>query len=144
MTSSSHFFRYLLFLGKQGPSKVRSVGTLWIWNLIQHSTSAPAQNLSKNTKKYVENTNKKVVFFNDKYVKSTIMVDSFLLKFYLFLNSNSSRNYGWLVFLYDGTVSYKAHFRPQISSNVCHFSLLVTQFISNACIANHLLMHFKS
>ena len=32
---------------------------------------------------------KKVVFFYDKYVNSTIMVDGILLKFYWFLNSNS-------------------------------------------------------
>ena len=50
-------------------------------------------------------------FFYDKYVNSTIMVDSFLLKFYWFLNSNSQE-------IIVGTFSYKAHFRPQISSNV--------------------------
>ena len=38
--------------------------------------SASAQNLSKNIGRYVENTNKKVVFY-DKYVKSNIMVESF-------------------------------------------------------------------
>ena len=32
---------------------------------------------SKNRGRYVENTNKKIVFFYDKYVNSTIMVESF-------------------------------------------------------------------
>ena len=36
MTTSSHFFRYLLFLGQWGPSKVCRVGTRWMWNLICH------------------------------------------------------------------------------------------------------------
>ena len=48
----------------------------WMRNLIPHPKRSPDQNLSKNTGRYVENTNKKVVFY-DKYVNSTIMVDSF-------------------------------------------------------------------
>ena len=36
-------------------------------NLIPHSMSSPDRNLSKNTGRYVENTNKKVVFFYDTY-----------------------------------------------------------------------------
>ena len=63
MTTSSCFFRYFLFLGLRGPSKVCSVDTRWMWNLIPHPMSSPDQNLSKNTRRYVENTNKKVVFF---------------------------------------------------------------------------------
>ena len=63
MMSSSRFFRYFLFLGYRGPSKVCSVGTRWMRNRILHPTSSPNQNLSKNTGRYVENTNKKVVFF---------------------------------------------------------------------------------
>ena len=51
--------------------------------------SSPSKNLSKNTGRYVKIWTKKVVFFYEKYVNSTIMVDSFLLKFYWFLNSNS-------------------------------------------------------
>ena len=35
----------------------------WMWNLIPHPTSSPDLNLSKNTGRYVEHTNKKVVFF---------------------------------------------------------------------------------
>ena len=75
MTSSSHFFRYFLFLGSQVPSKVCLVGTCWMRNLISHPRSSFDRNLSKNTWRYVENMNKKVVFFYDKYVNSTIMVD---------------------------------------------------------------------
>ena len=63
MTSSFHFFRYFLFLGQRGPSKVCRVGTRWMQNLILHPTSSPDRNLSKNTGIYVKNTNKKVVFF---------------------------------------------------------------------------------
>ena len=63
MTSSSHFFRYFLFLGKRGPSKVCRVGTRWIRNLIPHPTSSPDQNLSKTTGRYVENMNTKSSFF---------------------------------------------------------------------------------
>ena len=33
-------------------------------NLIPHPTSSPDQNFSKNTGRYVENTNKKVVFYD--------------------------------------------------------------------------------
>ena len=62
---------------KRGPSKVCGVGTRWIQNSIMHPPSPPAHNLSKNTGRYVENMKKKVVFVYDKYVKSTIMVDSF-------------------------------------------------------------------
>ena len=60
---SSHFFRYFLFLGQRGPSKVCRVGTRSMWNLIPHPTSSPDRNLSKNTGRYVKNTNKKIVFF---------------------------------------------------------------------------------
>ena len=52
---------------------------------------------------------KKIVFFYDKYLNSTIMVDSF------YWNSIGS----WIPtqkFIV-GAFSYKAHFRPQISSN---------------------------
>ena len=56
------FFRYFLFLGKRGPSKVCRVGTHWMRNLIPHPTSSPDQNLSKNTGRYVKNTNKKWFF----------------------------------------------------------------------------------
>ena len=71
MMSSSHFYRYFLFLGQRGPSKVCQVGNHWINNLILHSTSYPDQTLSKNIGKYVENTNKKY-FFYDTYPKNYI------------------------------------------------------------------------
>ena len=35
----------------------------WMWNLILHPMTSPGRNLSKNTGRYVKNTNKKVVFF---------------------------------------------------------------------------------
>ena len=53
---------------------------------------------------------KEVVFFNDKYVNSTIMVDLFYW--------NSIGSWIQLTKSYFGTFSYKAHVRPQISSNV--------------------------
>ena len=61
--SSSHFFRYFLFLGWQGPSNVCRVGTRWMQNLILHPRSSLDRNLSKNTGRYVENMNKKSSFF---------------------------------------------------------------------------------
>ena len=63
MMSSSRFFRYFLFLGQRGPSKVCSVGSLWIQNQIPHPTSSLDRNLSKNTGRYVENKNTKSSFF---------------------------------------------------------------------------------
>ena len=36
----------------------------WMRNLILHPMSSPSRNLSKNTWIYVENTNKKVVFYD--------------------------------------------------------------------------------
>ena len=39
--------------------------------------SSPNRNLSKNTGRYVKNMNKKSSFLYDRYVNSTIMVDSF-------------------------------------------------------------------
>ena len=56
------FFRYFLFLGLQYPSKLCQVDTCWMQNLIPHPTRSPDRNLSKNTGRYVENMNKKVVF----------------------------------------------------------------------------------
>ena len=67
MMSSLHFFRYFLFLGQRGPSKLCQVGTRWMWNLIPDPTSSPDRNLSKNTGRYVKNTSKKSSFFYDTY-----------------------------------------------------------------------------
>ena len=63
MMLSSCFFRYFLFLGWRGLSKVCSVGNHWMWNQILHPMSSPGWNLSKNTGRYVENTNTKSSFF---------------------------------------------------------------------------------
>ena len=41
--------------------------TRWMQNLIPHPTSSLDRNLSKNTRRCVENTNKKGSFFNDTY-----------------------------------------------------------------------------
>ena len=43
------------------------MGTRWMRNLIPHPTSSPDRNLSKNTGRYVANTNKKSSFFYDTY-----------------------------------------------------------------------------
>ena len=55
--------KYLQKHDERGPSKVCRVGTHWMRNLIPHPTSSPYRNLSKNTGRYVENTNKKTSFF---------------------------------------------------------------------------------
>ena len=57
------FFQVFLIFGVAGPSKVCRVGTSWMWNLILHPTSSPDRNLSKNTRRYVKNTNTKSSFF---------------------------------------------------------------------------------
>ena len=95
MTSLSCFFRYFLLLGQRGPSKVCRVGTRWMQNLILHPTSYPDRNQSKNTGRYVKNTNKKVVFF---------------------FSSSKINNYYFLIFLFY-YFPQEVHFRPQISSN---------------------------
>ena len=60
----------------RGPSKVSRVGSRWMQNLILHPTSSLDRNLSKNTWRYVENTNKKVVLF-------MICIPKFILKIVL-------------------------------------------------------------
>ena len=57
------FFQVFLVFGVVGSIKVCRVGTRWMHNLIMHPTSSLDQNLSKNTGRYVENTNKKSSFF---------------------------------------------------------------------------------
>ena len=71
------FFQTFLVFGVAGSIKSMQWGTHWMQNQIPHRTSSLDRNLRKNTMRYVENTNKKSSFFNNKYVKSTIMVDSF-------------------------------------------------------------------
>ena len=81
----SRFFRYLLFLGWWGPSKVCRVGTHWMRNLIMHPTRSRDRNLSKNTRIYVKNTNKKVVFFfsSSKINKYYFIILTIILLFFL-------------------------------------------------------------
>ena len=104
------FFRYLLFLGKWGPSKVCSVGTRWMRNQILHPRSSPNRNLSKNTMRYVENTNIKVVFLMTNMSIQPLWL-SYFIEILLVLEFQLTKTYF-------GTFSYKAHFGPQISSNV--------------------------
>ena len=110
MTSSSHFFRYLLFLG----SGVHQNYVVWVLvgcGIKFHSQRAlPHEIWVKTEGDMSKIRTKNAVFFYDKYVNSTIMVDSF------YWNSIGS----WIPThkIIVGTFSYKAHFRPQISSNV--------------------------
>ena len=61
------FFQVFLVFGVSFLSKVCQVGSRWMQNLIPHPTSYPNRNLSKNTRRYVKNTNKKSSFFYDTY-----------------------------------------------------------------------------
>ena len=71
--SRSNEYPHCILLTDPANPKIRNT-----WkNVMMMSTSSPDRNLSKNTMRYVENTNKKSSFFNDKYVNSTIMVDLF-------------------------------------------------------------------
>ena len=54
------------------PSKLFLAGTCWMRNLSLPSTSSPDQNLNKNTRRYVENTNKKVVVFFLIYISTNL------------------------------------------------------------------------
>ena len=98
MTSSSCFFRSLLFLGYRVPSKVCSVGTCCMWNQIPHPSSSPDQNLSKNTRRYVENTNKKVVFFMTNMSIQPLWL-TYFIGILLVIEFQITRIYCWRVFL---------------------------------------------
>ena len=63
MTSSSHFFKYFLFLGYWGLSKVCRVGTCWMRNLIPYPMTSPDRNLSKYMGDMSKIQIKKIVFF---------------------------------------------------------------------------------
>ena len=93
----------------------------WMRNWIPHPTSTHTayfwwtplpqkQEIPEKLDDMSKIRTKKVVFFNDKYVNSTIMVDLFYW--------HSIGSWIQLTKSYFGTFSYKAHFRPQISSNV--------------------------
>ena len=82
------------------------MGTRWMQNQIPHPISSPNQNLSKNIGRFVENTNRKGSFFMTNMSIQPLWLTYFIevLEFQLTKT-------------YFGTFSYKAHFRPQISSN---------------------------
>ena len=79
-------------------------------NLILHPTSSPDRNLSKNTMRYVENTKKKVVFLMTNMPIQPLWL-TYFIEILLVLEFQLTKTYF-------RTFSYKAHFRPQISSNV--------------------------
>ena len=56
------FFQVFIVFGVAGLVKSMSSGYSLDANLISHPGSSPDRNLSKNTGRYVKNTNKKVVF----------------------------------------------------------------------------------
>ena len=85
------FFQVFLIFGVAGSIKVCSVGIRWMRNQIPHPTSSPNRNLSKNTVRYVENTNKKSSFFKWQICQFNHYGWLILLKFYWFLNSNSQK-----------------------------------------------------
>ena len=58
------FFQVFLVFGVAGSSKVCSMGTCWMQDLFPYPMSSLNQNLSKNTGRYVENTNTKSSFFH--------------------------------------------------------------------------------
>ena len=86
----------------------------WMRNLIPHPTSSPDRNLSKNTMRYVENMNKKSSFFLMTNMLIQPLWLTYFIEILLVLEFQLTKTYF-------GTFSYKAHFRPQISSNEnCH------------------------
>ena len=76
------------------------VGTRWMQNLILHPTSAPTQNLSKNTGRYVENPNKKVVFFMTNISNQPLWLTHFI-EILLVLEFQLIKKLWLAVFLYD-------------------------------------------
>ena len=79
-------------------------------NQILHPTSSLDLNLSKNTGRYVENKNQKSSFFMTNMSIQPLWLTDFI-EILLVLEFQLTKTYF-------GTFSYKAHFRPQISSNV--------------------------
>ena len=78
-------------------------------NQIPHPMSSPNQNLSKNTMRYVKNMNKKVLFFMTNMSIQPLWLTHFI-EILLVLEFQLTKTYF-------GMFYYKAHFRPQISSN---------------------------
>ena len=72
------FFRYFLFLGQRGLSKVCSVGTRWMRNLHAHPMSAHTRNSSKKRGRYVENSNKKIIFFMTNMSSQPLWLNHFI------------------------------------------------------------------
>ena len=107
-----HIFHVFLVFGVEGSVKSVQCGTHWMQNHILHPLSSPDWNLSKNTRRYIKNTDRKSRFFLWQICQFNHYGWLILLEVYLFLNSNSQE-------LIVGVFSYKAHFRPQISSNAC-------------------------
>ena len=84
------FFQVFLVFWVVGPIKSMLSGySLDAEFLIPHPTSSPDRNLSKNTGRYVENTNKKSSFLLRQICQFNHYGWLILLKFYWFLNSNS-------------------------------------------------------
>ena len=81
----------------------------WMRNLISNLGISLDQNLSKMTGRYVENTNKKSSFFMANMSIQPLWLTHFI-EILLVLEFQLTKTYF-------GTFSYKAHFRPQISSN---------------------------
>ena len=63
LNSASNEYPLGILLTDPATQKIRNTWKTWWWHLIPHPTSSPDQNLSKNTKRYVENTNKKKIVF---------------------------------------------------------------------------------
>ena len=81
------FFQVFIVFGVAGSIKSMQCGTRWMRNQILHPTSSLDRNLSKNTMRYVENTNTKVVFF---FLPPKLI--NIILLFYYF-------NYYFIIFL---------------------------------------------
>ena len=63
----NYFFVRIFDISPCGFTQIMCGRDRWMQNLIPHPTSSPDRNLSKNTERYVENTNKKCSFFYDTY-----------------------------------------------------------------------------
>ena len=67
-------------------------------NLIPHPMSPPDRNLNKNTRRYVENMNQKVVFLMTNMSSQPLWLTHFI-EILLVLEFQLTRIYCWLVFL---------------------------------------------